>query len=386
MHLPLTIVFKITILASYFGQMGALNRARTGTCGLQLHRRSVPTDQPTTALKKTVFISHASKNFNIASEVCTLLEAHGIPCWIAPRDIPAGGSYGEHIARAIEQCLVTLLILTEQANESRAVANELELSFAQQNVIIPLRLHEVRPAKTLEFFVANAQWVDAFATPLKRRVSEIVRIVRATENGVIPDAPAPEQPTLFAKAERLMEQSLRYPWLSASIAFLLLAGLGLTIAVSTQRIASDRTAELEMIQRDPTRYGLIRASEPADGSALAVPGKISLWVSVQSTLQGISPDKVLVQAITFDESGQPSPVDLDSSLSGDWMSSAQTFLVSVPSNSRQIVFCMSAPHPELKSRFTARWSYSIRVQDKELAISKAGVPTLIETNGSVCGP
>jgi hypothetical protein len=337
-------------------------------------------------LKKTVFISHASKNFAIANELCKLLEADGIPCWIAPRDIPPGGSYGEHIAQGIEQCLVTVLVLTEQANASRAVANELEMSFGQQNVIIPLRLHEVRPAKTLEFFVSNTQWVDAFSTPLKRRVGEIVRIVRATENGVTPDAPSPERPSLLARIERLLEQTLRYPWLSGGIAFLLLIGLGLIIALSTHKIASDRDAEKENIQRNPASYGLIRISEPADGSALAVPGKISLWVSVQSTLQNVPSNAVQIQAMSFKEHGQSSPIDINAKLTGDWMSSAQTFLVDVPLGSQKIVFCMSAPHPELKSQFTARWSYLISVKGDELSITKAGVPMLIKENGSTCVP
>lgn len=337
-------------------------------------------------LKKTVFISHASKNFAIANELCNLLEAHGIPCWIAPRDIPPGGSYGEHIAQGVEQCLVTVLVLTEQANASRAVANELEMSFGHQNVIIPLRLREVRPAKTLEFFVSNTQWVDAFSTPLKRRVSEIVRIVRATENGVTPEAPSPERPSLLARMERLLEQTLRYPWLSGGVAFLVLIGLGLIIALSTHRIASDREAEKESIQRNPATYGLIRISEPADGSALAVPGKISVWVSVQSTLQGVPFNAVQVQAISFTERGQSSPIDLKARFTGDWMSNAQTFLMDLPSDSRQVVFCMSAPHPELKSRFTARWSYLIRVKNDELSITKAGVPTLMKEDGSACVP
>lgn len=338
-----------------------------------------------TALKKTVFISHASKNYNIASELCKLLEEHDIPCWIAPRDIPAGGSYGEQIAHAIEQCLVTVLILTEQANASRAVANEIELSFAHQNIIIPLRLHEVRPAKSLEFFVSNAQWVDAFSTPLKRRVGEVIRIVRAVENGVAPDAPAPEQASLLARAERLIEQSFRYRWLSASLAFLILAGLGLLITLSTHKMLKEKEAEKESIQLNPVTYGLIRISEPADGSALAVPGKISLWVSVQSTLQGIPADAATVNAMTFNGQKQPAPIDINSKLTGDWALNARTFLIDVPSDSRYVVFCLSAPHPVLKKRFTAKWSYQISVNSDELLIEKAGFPTLKEDDRGSCG-
>ena len=41
-------------------------------------------------MSKDVFISHATEDQATAAEVCALLEARGIPCWIAPRDVAAG--------------------------------------------------------------------------------------------------------------------------------------------------------------------------------------------------------------------------------------------------------------------------------------------------------
>jgi len=39
---------------------------------------------------KDVFISHATDDQATATEVCALLEARGIACWIAPRDEATG--------------------------------------------------------------------------------------------------------------------------------------------------------------------------------------------------------------------------------------------------------------------------------------------------------
>jgi hypothetical protein len=64
-------------------------------------------------LKFSVFISHSSKDAALATELCRLLEAHSITCWIAPRNIASGTSYGEGIAKAIEQVSVVLLLLTQ---------------------------------------------------------------------------------------------------------------------------------------------------------------------------------------------------------------------------------------------------------------------------------
>ena len=41
-----------------------------------------------------IFISYAHQDRTIANAVCATLEAHGIRCWIAPRDILPGSDWG----------------------------------------------------------------------------------------------------------------------------------------------------------------------------------------------------------------------------------------------------------------------------------------------------
>ena len=65
-----------------------------------------------------VFISHSSADKRAADAACALLEARGIKCWIAPRDIRPGSDWGESIITAIEQTRVMLLLLSKKANSS----------------------------------------------------------------------------------------------------------------------------------------------------------------------------------------------------------------------------------------------------------------------------
>ena len=44
-----------------------------------------------------VFVSYSSKEADRANEIVKQLEAAGIPCWIAPRDIGIGSNYTEDI-------------------------------------------------------------------------------------------------------------------------------------------------------------------------------------------------------------------------------------------------------------------------------------------------
>ena len=110
---------------------------------------------------RSVFISHASNNFKIADEIRDVLETRGVSCWIAPRDIPPGQQYGTSIIEGISNSSVFLLLLTDESNLSVAVQNEVERAFGYQKTIIPVRISDVKPGKEIEFFVSNAQWVDA---------------------------------------------------------------------------------------------------------------------------------------------------------------------------------------------------------------------------------
>lgn len=57
------------------------------------------------------FISHASDDADAGTEVCDHLEAKGHRCWIAPRDVRAGHSWGSS-----RQCLQGYLCDTKDAN------------------------------------------------------------------------------------------------------------------------------------------------------------------------------------------------------------------------------------------------------------------------------
>ena len=86
-----------------------------------------------------VFISHASEDKPTADAVCARLEADGIRCWIAPRDILPGTEWGEAIVDAIEGGRVMVLVFSAQTNLSRQVIREVERSVSKRPTRSPLR-------------------------------------------------------------------------------------------------------------------------------------------------------------------------------------------------------------------------------------------------------
>lgn len=71
-------------------------------------------------MKHDVFISHSSRNSEIAIKVYNSLENQGIRCWISSIDLRKSfdSDYKKEIERAIDACKVYLVIASKQSLES----------------------------------------------------------------------------------------------------------------------------------------------------------------------------------------------------------------------------------------------------------------------------
>ena len=125
-----------------------------------------------------VFISYSNKDSHLANQVCGALEAAGLRCWIAPRDISKGTLWPEAITTALEQCPVVVLIFTANSNASPDVLNEIALATENNAARIVFQAEAVPPSKSLKYYLHVVQWLDATAPPLKPHLRELVGAVR----------------------------------------------------------------------------------------------------------------------------------------------------------------------------------------------------------------
>jgi predicted NBD/HSP70 family sugar kinase len=95
--------------------------------------------------------------------LCDGLEATGILCWIAPRDIRPGQRYAEAIVDAIETCSVFVIVYSDSAPSSPHVLNEVELAASRSRPILLVRTGETNPAenKKIALFLSSHHWLDA---------------------------------------------------------------------------------------------------------------------------------------------------------------------------------------------------------------------------------
>lgn len=111
--------------------------------------------------KHDIFICSAKEDNGIALAMCKFLEAQGLACWIASRDIQAGKDYARSIIDAIQSSSVLVVVLSEQANLSNHVRIEVERAFTHNINILPFRVQDVQPQQSLEYFLSSYHWLDA---------------------------------------------------------------------------------------------------------------------------------------------------------------------------------------------------------------------------------
>lgn len=124
----------------------------------------------------TAFISYASKDKNIADNLCAKLEARGIKVWYAPRDIVAG-DYASAIVKAINKCTRFVVILSRNSLQSNHVLNEIDLAFGrlQEGIkFLPLKIDEVDMGPSFQYYLSRQHWMDAHLPPLEKRLEEFV--------------------------------------------------------------------------------------------------------------------------------------------------------------------------------------------------------------------
>lgn len=126
-----------------------------------------------------IFVSYASADRDAAFRIVGFLEGQGIHCWVAPRDVAPGVEYGHAIINAIEQCKALVLVLSDQSNDSQFVRKEVERAVSKTKVVLPVRIREVTPSGSLEFYISSAQWVDAWKTPMEQHLMPLVAAIKA---------------------------------------------------------------------------------------------------------------------------------------------------------------------------------------------------------------
>jgi hypothetical protein len=125
-----------------------------------------------------VFISYSSKDKAVADAVCATLEAKKIRCWIAPRDVLPGLPYGQALSDALRASRIMVVVLSANSNASQQVMREVESAVDGGLTIVPLRIENVQPSGSMEYFLKAIHWLDALTGPLEEHLQVLAESVQ----------------------------------------------------------------------------------------------------------------------------------------------------------------------------------------------------------------
>ena len=223
-----------------------------------------------------VFISYASGDKPVADAVCAALESREIRCWIAPRDVLPGIHYGEAIIDAIHECRIMVLVFSSRANLSGHIPKEIERAVSQGVTVMPLRIEDVAPAKSLDYFIGSVHWLDALTPPLEVHLQRLTANVktllsRADSRNDAPTAPAklhaaatPASAPVLAPAHvSVREARTRWPILVIGGLTAIIVALGI---VAFRSKPQGNSTETQVIATNP-------AAPPTATPAMVLPDK-----------------------------------------------------------------------------------------------------------------
>ena len=234
-----------------------------------------------------VFISYSTEDKPTADAACAVLEAAGIRCWIAPRDVTPGSNWSESILDAIAEVRAFVLVFSTHANASGQVRREVERAVHHGLPIIPLRIEDVTPTKSLEYFISTPHWLDAFSPPLQQHLTHLAQVLRTVLDGE-PPSPPPPSPAPVIKPW----------WIAAGVAAVVLLGGALWLrAPKPPPAPTPAPAAAPVTPAAPAGYV---PPPPAASTA----GMSPAWVACVTSLN----DQLRIQACTgLIEAGQGDP-------------------------------------------------------------------------------
>lgn len=185
---------------------------------------------------KAVFISHSSSDAKAAKTICAAIEARGIKCWIASRDVGPGGNFQREIVKAISNGSALVLVFSEHCNNSDEILRELTLASQNRLLVVPVRIEDVLPKGPFQYELATRQWIDVYKD-WEIAIGKIVEALQAASRSETMQAPQSPGPGLIHSS---MPWNLNH-WLTRRRRRAAWAvGVGVTVAVAAALYFSRR--------------------------------------------------------------------------------------------------------------------------------------------------
>ena len=129
-----------------------------------------------------IFISHSSIDSAVADYLCQQLEARGISCWMAPRDIKPGEEWAKAINDAITSSSAFLVIYSKNSASSTQVPKEIGLAGARKCYVIPYKIDDTPLTGEFEYYLLGSHWIVADIHKKDYKIDELYNILSSVKS------------------------------------------------------------------------------------------------------------------------------------------------------------------------------------------------------------
>ena len=133
--------------------------------------------------KYDIFISYSSVDQERAFDLCTAFELQGLICWIAPRNVGVG-AYANSIVDGIKNSKALVLLFSSHSNKSTPVLNEIEIATNNKLTIIPVRIEDVFPTGSMEYYVMSSNWFDVLHPSSVEDFQDFANTIKSTIHSI----------------------------------------------------------------------------------------------------------------------------------------------------------------------------------------------------------
>jgi hypothetical protein len=144
------------------------------------------------AMCPQVFISYASPDLAVASQLCDGLGPLGFNCWLAPREINPGDGFIQEIVDGIRRCDALLVLHSLNAANSPWVPREVHEAVVSRAALVAVCLQDRPMSDPIRFCIGDAHhyhaWNGRIGTHLKGISAAIKRALRRKSLALEADA------------------------------------------------------------------------------------------------------------------------------------------------------------------------------------------------------
>jgi TIR domain len=165
---------------------------------------------------RDIFVSYSQPDRDCAYELTQHLEAEGFTVWIAPRNVSPAAEWAAEIIEAISAARVMILVFSASSNNSPQVRREVERAVSKELRILPFRLENVLPSRSLEYFLSSQHWLDGFPSPREPHYERLCGFLREWLHDEAPEpavsamaAAATAAPPAAARTDGALKQGTR---------------------------------------------------------------------------------------------------------------------------------------------------------------------------------